>query len=216
MIIPAETLFMSNTIGKIIAINVPESVYLRDYAEYFCEWVNGTVIKMSPVHSNHDALSRYLATLLSAYFELKALGDIRQAPFVMRLDLGEGRVVNREPDIQVILQDNPHDLTPTRMNGAADIVIEIVSPESIERDYAEKLREYEQGGVREYWIIHPEKREARFYRLNNKGAYLLQDIENSYETPLLPRLQIDIPTLWMPNLPKPLAIAQMVQGMLGE
>jgi Uma2 family endonuclease len=41
------------------------------------------------------------------------------------------------------------------MDGAADIVIELVSPESVHRDYGEKLYEYEQAGVPGYWIIDP-------------------------------------------------------------
>ena len=39
------------------------------------------------------------------------------------------------------------------MNGAADICIEVISPESVIRDRGEKFEEYERGGVGEYWIF---------------------------------------------------------------
>lgn len=51
-------------------------------------------------------------------------------------------------------------------------MIEIVSPESRERDRVEKFYEYERGGVREYWILDPEEKRAEFYRLGEDGKYL--------------------------------------------
>jgi Uma2 family endonuclease len=206
-----RTTFYTNAKGHIVAWGITEEQYMQDYAADFCEWINGTVIKMSPVHAKHDGLTRYLATLLDAYFERKPVGQIRQAPFVMVLPEVKRR---REPDIQVILDDNPHNLTPTDMQGAADIVIEIVSPESIERDYGEKLHEYERGGVPEYWIIDPVESGARFYRLNDDGAYVLQEHSGTYSTSRLPGLQIDVAVFWQDSLPGPAAISQAVAQML--
>ena len=207
-------LHYNNTIGQVIALDVSEDVYMRDYAEHFCEWVNGTVIKMSPVHDKHDKLTRYFAYLLGAYLELRPIGQLRQEPFVMRLQLDDKRS-NREPDLQLILNSNPRNLTPTFMDGASDIVVEVVSPESKERDYGEKFYEYEQAGVSEYWIIDPLKQHARFYRINAVNAYVLQDTNNNiYQTPLLKDLKIVITDLWQPNLAGPIAIGQQVQIML--
>ncbi|MEJ7756097.1 MAG: Uma2 family endonuclease [Nocardioidaceae bacterium] len=53
----------------------------------------------------------------------------------------------------------------TYLDGAADLAIEIISPESIGRDRGEKFVEYEAAGIREYWLIDPERRQAEFYRL---------------------------------------------------
>jgi Uma2 family endonuclease len=102
------------------------------------------------------------------------------------------------------------------MDGAADIVIEIVSLESAQRDYGEKFHEYEQAGVREYWIIDPLKSEARFYRLNSSNAYILQEVEDIYTTPILPKLQFHIPTLWESILPKTITVAKQVEKMLND
>jgi Uma2 family endonuclease len=214
-----ENLLHFNTIGYVVARNVPEEIFMRDYAEEFCEWVDGTVIKMSPVHDKHDLICRYLSHLLDAYFELKAIGQLRAEPFVMRYIFeveGQTKRRNREPDMQIILDENPNPLMPTFMDGAADIVIEVVSQESSERDYGEKLHEYEQIGVREYWIIDPLKKEARFYRLNEKKAYVLQDVEDNYISPLLPRLTLHIPIFWQPNLPKTIEVGKMVTKMLED
>jgi Uma2 family endonuclease len=200
--------------GEIIATDVSLETYLEYFAADFCEWVEGNVITMSPVYEDHDALSRYLARLLEAFFELKPIGRIRQAPFVMRL--AEYPKRRREPDLQVILNTNPGTLTPTYMDGPADICIEIVSPESVERDHGDKFVEYEKGGVSEYWIIDSIHRDTRFYRLNDDGVYIRQteDANGNYRTPNLPGLLLHVPTLWHDDLPGPGAVVEAVKVML--
>jgi Uma2 family endonuclease len=204
---------ISGISGEVIATGVSFEEYLERYAADHCEWVGGTVIKMSPIHDFHDVIVRYLAILFETYFELRPIGLIRQDPFLMRLPAIN---VSREPDIQVILSSNPHELTPTYMNGPADICIEVVSPESVSRDHGEKLSEYEKGGVGEYWIMDYLHRECRFFRLNAEGQYvrISEDVDGNYTTPLLPGLVLHVLTLWQANLPGPLAIGQAVQAML--
>jgi hypothetical protein len=59
-----ETQFLKvNTSGNIIGLGISEESYMRDYAEFFCEWLDGTVIKMSPGHDRHDKITRYLSHL---------------------------------------------------------------------------------------------------------------------------------------------------------
>jgi Uma2 family endonuclease len=208
-----------NTSGNIIGLGISEESFMRDYAEFFCEWLDGTVIKLSPINDRHDKLTRYLATLLEAYFEQKPIGKLRQEPFVMRYIFEEDTKTkrrDREPDMQIILGKNRENLMPTYMNGAADIVIEVVSPESQQRDYAEKLYEYEKAGVQEYWIIDPMKKEARFYRLNDKSAYILQEVEENYQTNLLPKLVVEIATFWLDPSPGPAAVVKAIETMLSS
>lgn len=207
--------FNSNTIGNVVAFGVSEERYMAEYAEYFCEWINGTVIKLSPVHDKHDKLGRYITRLLETYLELRLLGEVRIAPFVMRVKDTEGKLVSRrEPDIQIILKSNPNTLTFTYMDGAADIVIEIVSPESRDCDYGEKRHQYEMAGVCEYWIVDPAQTACCFYTLNTDGIYAPQAFDDTYESALLPDLKIPIATFWQSDLPSPLAVGQLVQAMI--
>lgn len=202
--------------GQRIATDTTWDAYMELYAAQFCEWVEGDVYKMSPVSLQHTRLSRYIANLLESYFELKPIGQVVEAPFVMRVP---DKNIAREPDIQVILNSNPHELTATAMLGPADICIEIVSTESVQRDHGEKLTDYEQAGVTEYWIIDPLRNECRFYRLgeiNEKTLYVPQSIdeEGSYITPQLPGLRLSIVPLWNEKLPGPIAIVEQVRQML--
>jgi Uma2 family endonuclease len=203
---------------KAETIAVPEvsfEEYLARYAADFYEWEGGRLIKMTPIHERHDALTTYLRVLLETYLVLQTIGMVRGAPFTMKLETAPS---GREPDLQVILEGNPH-YTPTGMFGPADLCIEVVSLESIERDHGTKLEEYEKGGVREYWIIDSLRREARFLRLDEEsGRYIAyrEGAEGNYQTPLLPRLRLHVPTLWRDPLPNPLMVAEGVKAMMGE
>ncbi len=199
--------------GEILATGVSFEEYLERFAGMHCELVDGNVIKMSPIHERHDKLSRYGTLLFAAYFAINPIGEIRQDPFVMS-SLPE--LPKRQPDIQIILKTNSGRLTPTFMDGPADIVIEICSPGTEEIDRGDKFVEYEKGGVPEYWIFDSLRREALFYRLNADGNYMPHTVDESgnYQTPLLPNLLIHVPTLWQDPLPDFFTIGKAVQEML--
>jgi Uma2 family endonuclease len=201
--------------GEIIAMDVSEDEYMELYAENFCEWVDGVVIKMSPVSLKHDQLIDYLRDLLKAYFALKPIGQVIGAPFVMRIKEPKSR---REPDLQVILKDNPGMLHKTYMDGAADICIEVISPGTESTDYGDKFKEYEEGGVGEYWIIDPIREECHFYRLTEKQLYKSQPIDGDdyYTSPLLPKFKLHVPTLWQEELPNFYQVAEAVKTMIGN
>ncbi len=90
--------------GEIVAVDVSAEAYLELYAETFHEWAEGVVIKMSPASRRHTLLTQYLIQWLNGYFALNPAGKMFNAPFVMRLDAIERL---REPDVQVILNENP-------------------------------------------------------------------------------------------------------------
>jgi Uma2 family endonuclease len=175
--------------------------------------VKGFVIDRRPITLRHQSFEDYFHDLFSAYFALKPIGRVLGAPFVMRVDATESR---REPDLQIILKANPGKLTETYMHGPADICIEIVSTESVARDYGEKFQEYEAGGVREYWILDPIRAQTYFYRLDENGNYrlILPDASGVYRTPLLPQFALHVPTLWADTLPDYFTIGEAARGMI--
>jgi Uma2 family endonuclease len=202
--------------GQIVAVDVDEAEYMRDYAEGYHEWVQGVVVKMSPITFQHDEITGYLRELLRAYFALRPSGIVKSAPFVMRLSL-QDRITRREPDLQVVLGEYAQRVQETYTDGPADIAIEVVSPGSVAIDYGEKLEEYEQGGVGEYWLFDPMRTQSQFHRLTESGHYR-QVIVNGdvYTTPLLPDFQLHIPILWQESLPDLGTVWQMVQDMLAN
>jgi Uma2 family endonuclease len=170
---------------------------------------------MSPSSVPHFQLIQYLLKVFSAFFTLRPIGRAIGDPVLMRIDMVK---VQRIPDVQIILNDNPGELTKNAMIGPADICIEVVSPESEGRDFVDKLREYERGGVGEYWILDQAREAALFYRLNEAGSYILQavTVQGMYRTPKLPGFELHVPTLWGEVLPNYYEIGDMVKKMLDE
>jgi len=198
--------------GEIIAENVTADDYMEHYAADHHEWVRGYVIKMSPVQLYHYGLTSYLKVLLDTYCFYRPIATVLGDPILLTLS----KDVQRVPDLMIILSENKARIQPTFVRGAADICIEVVSPESKKRDTREKLLEYETAGVREYWLFDHPERDALFYRLNAQGMYDLYraDDAGNYASPLLPGLVIHVPTLWQDELPLPPLIVDAVKVML--
>jgi Uma2 family endonuclease len=212
MAVQTLTLPLTPPAGEIVAAEVSAEDYMAQYAEHHHEWVKGVVIKMTPESLRHALIIKYLLRLLDAYFSLNPIGTVLDEPFVMRLEESF-----REPDLQVILNTNPGQLTETAMIGPADICIEVVSPESMPRDYGDKFIEYEKAGVQEYWIVEPLRQRYDFYRRDDSGIYrgIHPDDQGLYRTPLLPQFTLHVTTLWEPELPDFFAIGKAVQAMFG-
>lgn len=200
------------TVEEVTGVTFEE--YYDKYAHNHYEWVEGRLYKVTPAGLQHNDIIFYMGMLFDAYFALRPIGRRISSPFLLKLS----DEVAREPDLMVVLNDNSNTLTDTMMVGAPDICVEVVSPESVGRDRGTKFREYEAGGVREYWLIDPIRSEARFYRLGDKGYYAAHDPDASgnYTTPRLPDLVLHVPTLWQSPLPRTGAVAQSVEKMLAN
>jgi Uma2 family endonuclease len=198
--------------GEVIARDVSFEDYMRLYAEHHVEWVEGTVIKLSPVSEEHDELDGFLYRLLSDYLDETGEAIMRRHPFVMKIT---PQSPAREPDLHIVLKDRAHILQRTMTAGPADIVIEIVSPESVERDTEEKLAEYEAGGVREYWLLNPLDQTARFYGLGTDDKYrLIEPANGAFQSTILSKFRLDVRLLWQTPPPTGRQIAALVEAML--
>lgn len=166
----------------------------------YAEWVDGRVALMSPASAPHQKIVLFLARLLSEFTEENDAGDVFIAPFQMKLaNVRRGR----EPDLLFVAKDTLDRLMHNYLDGPADLAIEIVSPESVDRDHDAKYREYEAGGVREYWIIDPQARQANFFVRDAEGHYqrVLPDANGKYQSAVLLDFWINVGWLWQMPLP---------------
>ena len=93
------------------------------------------------------------------------------------------------------------------LEGPADLAVEIISPGSRSVDRGEKYSEYEEGGVREYWIIDPLRKKADFFLLGRGGSYSLAPINNDiFHSRILRGLWLDVNWLWRKPSPSVLAV----------
>lgn len=171
------------------------------------EWVNGEVIVFMPPKTIHQQIVGFLYYLIVSYVRYFKLGEVITAPFEMRLLPNHS---SREPDLLFVARENVDRLTPERLEGPADLVVELVSDSSVGRDRADKFYEYQEAGVREYWIIDPRpgKERADFYVLGEQGKYqaVLTDANGKYHSTVLPGFWMNTEWMWQNPLPDPLAL----------
>lgn len=158
------------------------------------EWEDGEVVMYSPASRRHQEIGGFLYQILQIYAETHGLGVVLPPPFQMKLDRGV------EPDLLFVAQDHLDRLRETHLDGPADLVVEIVSPESAERDRGTKFYEYARGGVPEYWLIDPQDEWAEFYHLQARSRYYLQqpEAEGIYRSRVLPGFWLRVAWLWQP------------------
>ena len=123
---------------------------------------------MSPApNPEHQRIVSKLWKQLDAFVEERGLGEVFFSP--VDVVLTQRRVV--QPDVLFIAQ-NRLGIVKEHIDGAPDLVMEVVSEGSRRRDRIEKKALYEQFGLAEYWIVDPDRRTIEVFTLV-KGVYRL-------------------------------------------
>ena len=97
--------------------------------------------------------------------ETRELGQV----FVSRVAFRHRRGNGPEPDVAFVRRDRSHLVRRGFVQGPPDLAVEIVSPESVERDYGTKREQYRRAGVPEYWIVDEIEEKVTMLRLAAKG-----------------------------------------------
>lgn len=138
------------------------------------ELIDGQIYMMAPPTRKHQDIAGELFGNIREYLRTNT-GSCRAyiAPFAVFLDKNDKNYV--EPDISVICSSDK--LNAKGCVGAPDWIIEIVSPGSRQMDYFTKLFKYRTAGVREYWIVDPEKDRILVYNFDTEdtGDYTFSD-----------------------------------------
>lgn len=178
------------------------------------EWVDGEAIVFMPAKDAHQNTLEFLYELPALFARLFNLGKVRVAPFEMKLRQGRSY---REPDILFISEESRDRLTEERLEGPADLVVEIISDDSVRRDREDKFKEYQEAGIPEYWVIDPRpgKQRADFFRLNARGQYELVATEDDerFESVVLPGFWLRPPWLWQASELDPLLALGEMAGL---
>jgi Uma2 family endonuclease len=188
--------------------NRPRMTYAKflqwDGGNPHVEWVKGEVVTMAPVSNEHSAEQVFLLKILGSYVDAYQLGELRVEPFQMKTGPD---LPGRAPDILFVAKKNVARLKKNHLEGPADLVVEIISPGSQSIDRGDKYYEYEEGGVREYWLIDPLRKKAEFYLLGRDGQYRLAPTEDdTFHSVVLKGLWLDVSWLWRKPLPSVLTV----------
>ncbi len=175
------------------------------------EWVNGEAIVHMPPKHEHQRAVAFLVTLLTLFVKLSKSGLVQVSPFTVRLRPGGPA---REPDLFFLATENRHRLTSQHLEGPADLVVEVISDDSVARDRADKFYEYQDAGVREYWIIDPRpgRERADFWVLDDQGRYQPVPVgdEGTYHSTVVHGFWLRIVWLWADETNPLTALAQIV------
>lgn len=156
------------------------------------ELIGGKLYAMAPPSRIHQELiAELLVSIRQHIKDHDGLCKVYPAPFAVNLDADNEDWV--EPDISVIC--DPGKLTDRGCSGAPDLVIEVVSPGSRKMDYNIKNALYSQSGVREYWIVDPEKKRSTVYYFEKDAAPMIYTFDQPVNVEIMDGLSITISTL---------------------
>ena len=127
---------------------------------------------MSPVNTQHARLLSFLIELFRAFVAEHDLGEVFNEPYQVRFPKLRRR---RSPNILFVSSARLGIITEQHVEGAPDLTVEIVSPQSQSRDRRDKYHDYQSAGVREYWIIDPLCQSVEAYALKRTKKYELID-----------------------------------------
>ena len=172
------------------------------------EYLDGRLVMHSPASDRHEDLFRFLLTLLSAYLDVRRAGVVRGSRYPMRLDARW----SPEPDLLVVREGRRHLLGPNRLEGPADLVIEIASDSDPGLDAREKLPRYREAAIDEIWLVDPFQRTLHV-ETRSGGAYTARRVSGGrVESAVLPGFWIDAGWLWRPELPSTMDCLREILG----
>lgn len=129
--------------------------------------IDGVIYMASPENTDANDLFMWLGGLIDLFVEERELGKVYGSRVAFRLDETQGP----EPDIAFVRTKNLHRVKRGHVKGPPDLAIEIVSPDSIERDYEKKREQYRRAGVPEYWIVDEMEQRITLLRRTASRAY---------------------------------------------
>lgn len=147
---------------------------------------------MNPAPSTyHQTVSKRLQYHLYSRIELEGLGLVFDAP--VDVQLSDFDIV--QPDLLVLLKATQARVTPAKINGPPDLVIEILSPSTSDNDRHLKRRVFERSGVSEYWIVDPDASRVTQLVLRD-GVYAELTHGDELCLSILPAVRIRLSEIW--------------------
>ena len=193
------TILAERTAEEILAIP-PGIVTYEDYAQLPegapYQLIEGELVMAPAPIPDHQSVVLDLARALQEFVLARKLGRVLIAP----IDVYLGPRNTPQPDVIFITRERLHIVGDKKIEGAPDIVIEVLSPGTAYYDLRKKKRIYEAAGVREYWIVDLLEKSIEVFVLENNAYTLFHrvEIEGGVKSKVLPQFALDLKNVFIP------------------
>lgn len=129
------------------------------------ELIGGELVMSPSPSAEHQRILRRLSWSIQQYLDESEKGEIFFAP----MDVYFSENDTPQPDLIFIAKDRIDIIGEQKIEGAPDLIVEILSPSTAHRDLTTKKRLYEQHDVKEYWIVDPEQQAVEVFENTDRG-----------------------------------------------
>jgi Uma2 family endonuclease len=179
--------------GTKIKLTYQDYVLLPDDGKRY-EILDGDLYVTPSPTARHQRVSRNLFMSLGQHVRDNGLGEVFFAP--LDVILAEESIA--QPDI-LFISNERLPIVRDWVHGAPDLVIEILSPGTRERDRTLKRHLYARYGVRELWLVDPEARTVELFHLDpfSESPPILFAERDTLSSRVLPSLRLALETIWV-------------------
>jgi Uma2 family endonuclease len=156
------------------------------------ELVSGEAFERETPTARHEQLVQRLHDALSAHVEESDLGAVFRMPWPVELS----RYDLICPDLSFVAWGRDGAIGVDGVHGAPELVVEVLSPESSERDLGEKKRLYQWSGIFEYWVVDPEAPAFLGFTKTPGGYEPIANEGLRFRSVLLPEFELDLERLF--------------------
>ncbi len=163
---------------------------LAESEERRYELLDGELYMVPSPIPRHQIIVFHVAKLVDDFVSAHALGQVYLSP----LDVVLSPEDVLQPDIMYIAQERLGIVTERNIQGAPDLVIEVLSPATADRDRTLKRTRYARFGVREYWLVDPVSRTIEVLQASRQGFDTVRVYPEgtTVASPLLAGLQLEV------------------------
>ena len=158
------------------------------------ELFDGELVMTPSPRAHHQEIVTKLSALLSQHVQRSSLGKVYVAPLDTIMD--EHNVV--QPDILFVSRERVAEVVKEWIEGAPDLVVEVLSPSTFHKDLRRKMRVYSQFGVQEYWIVDPEEETLALYHRSGEKLQLARQFASheTFQSPLFPGFEFEVRSIF--------------------
>ena len=134
--------------------------------------IGGEIIEMTSPSLYHQRIIARFLTIFNNYILSHNLGEA----FVAPLDVHFTDAETYQPDILILLTESFSKMQENKIEGAPDLIVEVLSPSTAYYDLKHKKTIYEKHGVREYWVVDPIDKTVEIYQNQNAKFHLIAEL----------------------------------------